>query len=190
MKERTIYFSQERADVFAVHRQIPHWDHDRPPHLLFIYHQMLRAGALQRQGEVVIQHRTQSEKTLPEERAGCINRKGKAGRERQSAFPQVIHQVLDRARNRALASWAPPSHSTPGLHVVTPQTSLSWRHTASDTGASGEGSSRNLTGAAPILFSGTASSAERMGPEGITQQWQYFNILHSNLVVCPFPDRI
>lgn len=103
MKERTIYFSQERADVFAVHRQIPHWDRNRPPHLLFIHHQMLRAGAFQGQ-EVVIQHQTQSEKTLPEERAGCINRKGKAGREKQSAFPQVIHQVLDRARNRALAS--------------------------------------------------------------------------------------
>lgn len=34
MTERTIYFSQERADVFAVHRQTPDWDHDGPPHLL------------------------------------------------------------------------------------------------------------------------------------------------------------
>lgn len=36
MTERTIYFSQERADAFTVHRQIPHWDHGGPPHL-FIY---------------------------------------------------------------------------------------------------------------------------------------------------------
>lgn len=79
----------------------------------FIHHQMLRAIALQRWGEVDIQHRTQSEKTLPEECAGYINRKGNTGRERRSAFPQVIRQVLDKARNRVLASWAPsiPQHT-------------------------------------------------------------------------------
>lgn len=34
MTERTTYFSQERADVFAVHRQTPDQDRDRHPHLL------------------------------------------------------------------------------------------------------------------------------------------------------------
>lgn len=79
----------------------------------FIHQQMLRAIALQRWGEVDIRHWTQSEKTLPEERAGYINRKENTGWERQSAFPQVIRQVLDKARNRAVASWAPsiPQHT-------------------------------------------------------------------------------
>jgi len=70
----------------------------------FIHHQVLRAIALQRRGEADIQHHAQSEKSLPEERAGYINRKGDPGRERQSAFPPIIHWVRDKARNRAPAS--------------------------------------------------------------------------------------
>lgn len=94
--------------------------------------------------EVDIQHWTQSEKTLPEEHAGYINRKGNTGWERQTAFPQVICQVLDKARNRTLASWAPsiPQHTWSPMrigcrhhsHVETPvQTSVHLENRAAAT---------------------------------------------------------
>lgn len=68
---------------------------------------------LQQRGEVDFQYWKQSKKTLPEGCAGYINRKGNTGREKLSAFPQVMRQNLDRARNSTLVSWAPsiPQHT-------------------------------------------------------------------------------
>lgn len=148
---------------------------------------MLRAIALRRWGEVDVRHWPQSEKTLPDERAGYVNRKGSTGR---VPFPRSYARSLTKPK---IELWLPePLHCAAHLvsHVVRLQAPLSQRDAPPDMGASGGPSSSNLTGVTLLLFSGTEVSVGRIGPGGIAQQQRYFNILHSKAVVCPFPDSI